>query len=93
MAEPDLHSPEYYELMAVRCRAQTGVVPTRLWAMLTPEAKTRLGTMTQESARNKLGGSYQEPYSVDGEITAEMTPSHDRAALDDIVGRLPRSRK
>jgi hypothetical protein len=92
MAEPDLRSPEHYELMAVRCRAQTGVVPIRLWAMLTSEAKTRLGTMTQESARRKLGGSYQEPSSTD-EVTAEMTPSSDRAALDDLVGRLPRGRE
>ncbi len=88
MSDPLPGTPEYYELMAIRCRAQTGVVPVRLWHLLTPEAKTRLGTLTQESARKRIGGTDTATTRADGEVTAEITTSSERAALDDIVGRL-----
>ncbi len=79
---------DHHELLAVRCRAQTGVVPVRLWRILTSEAKARLGALTQESARKQLDSNADEAISTDGDITAEITISTDRAALDDIIGRL-----
>ena len=91
----DAESSGHLELMAVRCRAQTGIVPVRLWALLTPEEKARLGAMTQEAARSKLAGSDPDraSSSADGEITVEITVSSDRVAMADLVGRLPRTGK
>ncbi len=93
MPDPLPGTPEHYELMAVRCRAQTGVVPVRLWHFLTSEAKARLGALTQEAARSRIGGVDEATTRADGEVTAEITTSSERAALDDIVDRLGRGSK
>lgn len=66
------------EDLALRQRADTGIVLYRLWAALTPESRLRIGRITQDAARLILGPPVR---------TRASTPRMDDVALEDLLTR------
>jgi hypothetical protein len=75
-------TPEEWEAIAIRFRADCAIVPYKVWIQLNPEGKHKLGGLTQLAARRIVDG-----LATSTAVTAEMP-----AALAGTVPSWPRQR-
>lgn len=73
----DSMDPEEWEAIAIRFRAEVGIVPYNIWRHLTPDSKSWIGGLVQERARRILA-------SIDIVTPVNLTATTDRFVCETI---------
>jgi hypothetical protein len=66
-----VRTPEEWEAIAIRFRADCAIVPYRVWIQLSAASKGKLGPLTQNGARKLLAGQAAPPTRLTMEVFKE----------------------
>jgi hypothetical protein len=81
----DVMAPEEWEAIAIRFRAEVGIVPYNIWRHLTPDSKDWVGGLVQERAQRILA-------NLDAVIPVNLTAATNRVAFEDMATARGQSR-
>jgi hypothetical protein len=83
--------PEEWEAIAIRLRAEVGIVPYNIWRHLTPDSKDWVGALVQERAQRILA-NLDAVIPVNLTVPVNLTAAKDRVAFVDMEAARGQSR-